>query len=57
MSKGIKHYIDENDIYKIYIDNNVKLQIKLDKELNQIQIITDKEVWSGPIELLSLSNI
>lgn len=52
----IRHEI-ENDIYKIYVDGEVKLEIRLDERLDQINIYTDKEVWSGPIDFLDLSGV
>lgn len=53
----MKHFI-LNDLYVITDDGGKNLlTIKLDNKLsgNQVTIETDKEVYSGPIDLISFS--
>ena len=54
----MKHFIDNDDKYKIVNDNDEELlSIQLTEEPNnQIVLTTEKEVYAGPIEFLSTSN-
>ena len=50
----MKHYIKDNIYYLEDIDGNVILKIKLvDSIGNQIILETEKEIYSGPVELIS----
>lgn len=50
----MKHYIKDNIYYIEDIDGNVILKIKLvDSIGNQIILETEKEIYSGPVELIS----
>lgn len=52
--KNMKHYIKDNIYYLEDIDGNVVLKIKLvDSIGNQIILETEKEIYSGPVELIS----
>lgn len=49
----MKHFIEDN-VYYIVDDNKIILSITLEKMPgNQITIKTNKEVYSGPIDLIS----
>ena len=49
------HEIDEQGIYHIIQDEKTILSIEIDKELEQVIIKTDNEVYAGPINLIKFS--
>ena len=59
MKGEIKHYIDENNIYKIELDGKVVLTIALDKEYNAIvveKLTEPQEVFEGNPRYISLTS-
>lgn len=51
----LEHEICDNT-YNLYEDGKLALSIKLDPEFDGISIETEKEVFNGPINLLSFSS-
>ena len=49
------HIINDEGIYEIYQDDKVVMTIELDKDLEQVIIKTDKEVYQGPIDFINFS--
>lgn len=49
------HKIDEQGVYHIIQNEKTVLSIEIDKELEQIIIKTDKEVYQGPIDFINFS--
>lgn len=53
MNKEIKHYIDVNGMYCVVVDDVLVMSVELDKELGHVVIKTPKEVYAGPVDLIS----
>ena len=49
------HIINDEGIYEIYQDGKVVMTIELDKDLEQVIIKTNKEVYQGPIDFINFS--